>query len=289
MIPLPGAVQRQSFAAAVQGPRGLIASPFQFIVTGEDNLEVTSINAQTGVTVRIDVRVLDEATQQIIAFSERHVPNTDRTAARSVIALQPGAVLNLRVIADAGSPLIGQTFIIIRIVRGLGAARIALGTLLQGYITGSQDLGWPGSPIESSIVGGGYQRVIGGTDPPAGGELSETVPTGALWELVDIRADLATDATAGNRTVILRFDDGTTVYFRSPAAVDQAPSTTVQYNWATDATPQSALGGQISQGYLPKGPLLHAGHKVTTSVQNKGANDNWTAPVYAVREWLEAQ
>src|SRR5213592_1900599 len=158
----------------------IIASPFQFYVTGEDHLRVISVNSLAGVRLKLQGRFIDTS-GKLDAFSYDHIPTSDRTATTTMHQLGVGAVLNLTVFASTGAPVSGQTFVIVQLTRGLGAAAIVLGTLLQGYVTSAQHLGWPGSPIVTSTAGEPLIRKIVGTTPGAGNNINETVPTGARW------------------------------------------------------------------------------------------------------------
>jgi hypothetical protein len=112
-------------------------------------------------------------------------------------------VLNLTVFASAGTPTIGQTFVIVQLVRGKGAAATVLGTLLQAYVTSTQHLAFPGSPVQSSLDGPGAVRMFGGTQPAAGLNFTEIVPFGARWQLLAIRTRLTTSAVVATRVPIL--------------------------------------------------------------------------------------
>jgi hypothetical protein len=118
------------------------------------------------------------------------------------------------------------------LVRGPGAVGGVTATLLQGPVSSLQRIAWPGSLLLSSLDVAGILRSITGTDPAAGAEISETVPTGARWRLRALAATLVTSATVANRTVSLRVDDGTTGYFGTDAAGTQPASNTIRYNAA---------------------------------------------------------
>jgi hypothetical protein len=104
-----------------------------------------------------------------------------------VIALAAGFVLDLTVRVD-GRAAHGQTYVILELVRGLDGPLTLVGTFASGYVTASQGVGWPGSPIISSTDGEPAVRYVQGTDPrPA--EITETVPTGARWEVMTLIGD----------------------------------------------------------------------------------------------------
>jgi hypothetical protein len=266
----------------------VIAVPFQFLSTGEDHLRVRSFNSLAGVVLTIDMRTLNTA-GEIQVSSSPHTPNSDRSAKVTTIALAPGYILNLVVRASAGSPTIGQTYVIVELVRGLGTNAQLLGQLLGGYVTAQQGLAWPGSPIESSIAGGGWFRSFEGTIPAAGQQVVETVPTGARWDVRLVRVDLLADAIGLNRLIALMY--------RTPAALFVAvhlPIVSIppgNFNvclWQRGPVSGSPTGTGIAVGSLAEEVTLMAGDSIRTSTFNMEATDQFVEVVLGVREWLEA-
>lgn len=274
---------------AVAG-QGLVISPFQFTLTGNENLRVISFNSLTGVRLAIQGAMFDE-NGQFKPFGFPHTPNTDRSAAVQTFKLGKGALSTVTVFAEAGSPLHGQTFCIVQLVLGLTGATYTLGTLISGYITSRQALGWPGSPIVSSLEGQGVTRFLTGTDPAAGSPVIEVVPTGARWELLAFSTFLVTDATVANREPYLLFENTVgSVYSSSGAVATQAASLGRRYSWSEGlslAANTSTAGTSFLSMGLPAPNLLPEGHQIIVNAVNFQAGDNFTAPAYTVREWLE--
>jgi len=136
-------------------------------------------------------------------------------------------------------------------------------------------------------VGGGTVRVITGTDPAAGVEITETVPAGRVWKLNSFRAQLVTDATVANRTLRLIIDDGTTTLFDYYSALaSQAASQTIAYNFSiglSAPTVSSALG--VANAPLGEGFILGPGYRIRTLASGLVAGDNWGAPVFQVVQY----
>jgi hypothetical protein len=278
----------RAFVAPLVSSAGgrVIASPFQFWTTGEDNLRVLSVNAAAGVVLTIQGRFIDNA-GVIRASKWDHTPLTTRTARTSDYTLGVGAVLNLTVFASSGSPLIGQTYVVVQLVRGTGTAAIVLGTLLAGYVTAKQALAFPGSPIVNSIADGGVFRRITGSTPAAGAEIAEAVPTGARWMLISMVATLVTDATAINRTPNLFFNAGGLDYFGSGQSTPVAGSSSSPFWWSIGMALETKVGliGSVA-GILGENRML-AGFTFLTRTSNIQPGDQWSAPSYLVQEWLE--
>lgn len=140
----------------------------------------------------------------------------------------------------------------------------------------------------SSAEGPGLLRSITGTTPAAGAEISETVPTGARWELHSFGAQLVTSGTVANRLPMFIVDDGTTAFFRRSATSNHAASATDQYTFAP--TPDSATANNNLQNVAsPVGLRLASGYRIRTSTGSIQVGDQWSAVQYLVREWRDLQ
>jgi hypothetical protein len=278
-------------------PGGSLASgritpaSFPFYTTGEDNLRLVSYNSAFGVTLQVVARTLDPSGRPTPSVWPPHTPKTDRSLVSTDYALSGTTLLNVRVIALAGASFIGQTYVELQLIRGIGTAAIVVGTVLAGYITLTKPIGWPGSPIESSLDGPGYTRTLVGTAPAAGSEIQEVVPTGARWEPLGMVLRLTTSAAAGNRTARVRyFSNATSGAVVLPAILSPAASTR-EYLYAQSlpfAGPLAlSTGVSQAQQALPQGVYLTAGESFQTLTDGLNAADAWSQPIYVVREWLE--
>jgi hypothetical protein len=264
----------------------VIASPFQFATDDNDNLQIVSANSLTGVALAIHGRRLT-AQGQIEPFAFVHTPNTDRSTRTENYKLGAGALLNLTIFATSGSPSIGQTYVSARIIRGLAGPIIVLGTLLGGYVTAVQHLAYPGSPIQSSIEGGGYYRIITGTDPATGVRWSETVPTGARWRLVALRVGLTTGAGGPTRIPSIVYRSGGVNYFRSISSIGFGASAGGTAYWAAGMPLATAVSTFDAINGLPDGAILLAGTSIVDETSGFQPVDDFSGLIYAVQEWLE--
>lgn len=267
----------------------VIASPFQFYTSGAENLRVTSFNSLTGVIISVQGRRIDE-NNQLQWFSFTHVPNTDRTKATSDYPLGKGYILNLVVFASSGSPRVGQTFVQVKVIGGLSGQTYVLGTMLQGYITSSQELAWPGSPIQPSTIGGGYTRTILASNPSFGTDIVEVVPTGARWLLQAFNFTLLTDSTTVIRQAYIALWPGGIQVLDIGAVSTQSSGNNIGYNYVNPGAFFSPSLGTPSQiGILPRDMVLIAGSKISASAIELQPGDWPHSGVYVVEEWLEAQ
>lgn len=254
-------------------------------LAGETWLRVISYNSAAGVVVTVAGRMLhlDGSTS---TFRFDHVPATDRSLATAAHQLGEGWLLNVQAYASAGAPLRGQCYVGVELSRGGVSAREPVATLVKDYVAEGQGIAWPGSPVRASIEGPGALRTIVGTNPAAGAEVLETVPTGARWRLLAVRLVLTTDATVANRATALTLDDGANQFARfAPSSVNTA-STAVSHTF-------TSVGASFtSQGFTsplldPAAALLLAGYRIGTQTSNIQAADDYAAPILLVEEWIE--
>lgn len=265
----------------------VIVSPFQFLTRADDNLRVEGWNSVTGAVLQLTYRFagLDG---QVRDERQTVVLTADRVVTRQDFKLNEGYLVNLIAVVTNATPRVGQTFASIKLIRGITGATIVVGALLQGYVTHTQALAWPGSPVQNSLEVVPPQRVFTGTDPAAGAEILETVPTGARWELMSIATRLVTSGSAGNRRVRLALDDGTNTMIISAVPGVFAATTDRRAMFAQGLALETQIEVDALVAGLPAGLQLLSGFRISTSTLNMLSDDNYFAPVLSVREWLEA-
>jgi len=272
--------------------KGVVLPSFaQFAVTGEDNIQVKTIGSIAGALVNIQGRFLDAAAQGVLPFSYAvPVASDGLTVTTQTFALGTGYLLNLTAFVTGATPQIGQVFVIVQIIRGISGATFLLGTLLQGYVTSTQGLGWPGSPIQSSLDSKPRLRVITGTTPALGAEVSETCPNGAVWRVRGIKLKLTASAAAAARVPDLTFyTSGLDEDLHLPASTLTA-SQSGHFYFSPGAPAQGenlSPTNIINTGPLNHYQLMRGGDNFATVTAQLQAGDQYAAPQYFVEELLE--
>ena len=267
------------------GRGAAIAGPSPFLFTGEEVLEVDAFNSASAVTLTISGTMLSP-THELVPFSFTLSPTTNRVVTTTRVVMNRGWLLHVRVIASAGTPLLGQTFVQLRFARGFTSSALILATIASGYVTSSTDLFWPGGVMMTPLDGAGALRSITAATPGAGVDILETVPTAARWELLSFWAKLVASAAVANRNVELTLDDGTNEYFRAGTSASQTAGQTAQHVFTQGAMLAGADNVFAFPSYVPVNIRLLAGHRIQTKTTNIQAADQWTAQ-YLVREWIE--
>lgn len=285
---MAGLVERLLIAAPAQSGGGrVIASPFQFYLDGNDNLRIEGWNSKSGVVLKCAGRFVDEK-GEVDVFEFPLALTADRIRTVADFALARGFLLNLVVTATLATPLLGQTFARVSVIRGFSGATIELGTLLQGYVTGALGIAWPGSVIQQSHEIEGYARYYAGTIPAPGSAINEVVPTNAHWRVLAAHVSLSTDATAGNRQPFLQFFDNAGNFFTEVFAVGTCPPSSIRaYEFAErmpDTLTQPTSGTMTAYPYVE----LSSGAKVVVGANLFAAGDQWfLTPRFMLQERLE--
>ncbi len=200
--------------------------------------------------------------------------------------LAEGFLLSVALQTSAGSPRRGQTFCQVGIVRGGELANEPAALLISDYLHDTLLLSWPGGLLRSSAEGPGVLRSITGTNPAAGAEISETVPTNARWRFYSLTAQLVASATVANRIVSFAMDDGANVHYRMGQNTAQTAGST--RTWCLSGSPFSnALSGTSLLMVGAPEIYLAAGFRIRTITEGFQAGDDWAAPQFLVEEWIE--
>jgi hypothetical protein len=270
----------------IAGGASIIASPFQFYTTGEDRLLIIAAASVPNVAIKIQARLLDpDGTIRVAVWT--HTPTSDRAVSVESFALNTGAVMNVVMFASGDAVQDGQVYAQLFIRRGDGPGGTIVGQLLGGYFTRNQPIGWPGSPIRSSVEGQGAIVTTFGQAPAPGAQYVQPVPSGARWELQRFAAGFIASPAVPQRILRIQFLDNVdlTGLLYWPLAV-QANET-----WFLTAAPNadftSSVANASQQMSLPTPTILRAGQTWRTSVLNMAAGDQWTNPNFVVREWIE--
>lgn len=251
---------------------------------GQGEALILQVRSSSGDPVTLAVRTLDPDGE--VKFHQYQItPASDRTMSALIVPMQECILLSA--IADVGNGEItrGSTYCSIHIRRAPGSAAPGFEFLAHGYVDGTYRLTFPGGHHESSRHGPGRLRAILGTNPAAGVEISETVPTNALWRFISFFATLVTDATVANRNFRLILDDGTNTIQSVVNGTNITASLTQPVTVATGIFPQ-ATAGVFMQTDIGADVLLPAGSRIRTSTIGLQAGDNWSAPLLLVEEWI---
>lgn len=194
----------------------------------------------------------------------------------------------MNVVATRATPGTRRGEIFIQVLMQLSG--VATATLISGYLTDISNLNWPPGKLENFTDGAGLLRSIAGTDPAAGSEISESVPTNARWQLRSMRFSLVTSADVGDRRPGIIVDDGTSTLLTRYFGVTQAASLTRTYevHFGEKADDGAFDAGNIARIYLPpKAASLLQGWRIRTTTVGLFAADNYGAPQLNAEEWIE--
>lgn len=262
----------------------LVGAPY-FYVSGEDVLQIESFNSAASVTLAIVGRFLT-LEGVVMPFAFTHTPNTNSTSKKTLEKFGEGWLLNVDVIVTGGAPSASACFVLLTIQRGFTGAVQELALLNQGYVTTTQRLPYPPVPVASStsVTANGTARIVVGSVPAAGAEVSEAVPAGKTWRLLALHVNLTTSAAVANRNPGFEIQDGlgnvvfsynTGFNIAASGSCDLMGGLAINYGVDSFATHYAI---PIPAFLLPAGALIKT---KTGAIQ---AADQYTAPILNVEE-----
>ena len=217
------------------------------------------------------------------------IPLTADGAVNSVATIRgPGLIETAAVVVASGTVGKGDVAVGARVVRVSGSQN------LTSYIAPIQypSNNYPAQnlfrPTASHPSDGEITRLITLSDPAADTEISQAVPTGALWKPELLYVPLTTDANAANRRVNLKITDGTNTIGWVLCNTDQAASLTYEYTFSHVGGSQHTNSTYVVST-LPDFPFLPAGYTIETVTTNRQATDNFGQGYLVVTQQLTLQ
>lgn len=216
----------------------------------------------------------------------QQIPLTGDGAVNSVTVLRgPCLVESVSAIVASGTVLRGEVAVGARILHVSGSRNIT------SYVAPIQ---FPCSlypaqnlfkPTLTSVDDGVITRVVTLSNPAAGSEFSQAVPTGVLWKPQAVRIPLTTSATVANRRVNLAITDGTNTIVNNLSNTDQAASLTYTYSFSNTGGSQQTNGVLVSS-MLSDLPWLPAGYVIGSATLNLQVGDDFGQGYLTVQQRL---
>lgn len=264
-----------------------ILEPGALFVDGNYALRLNAWCSVAGVTIALRSRFLRSNDGELVPSGDTIALTSNRLLNTTDVQLAIGFPLNVQVFAQAGTPTVGQCFVQVQIVYGDGAAAFPLATVLQGYVTTTQSLSWPGSPIVNSLEGSGalINRSLANGGP--GVDPGFVVPVNTRWSVIGYRGDFTTSAAAGTRNPTVTYNDLTALFARSTSAAAQGPGTTFSYQWMASFGSKVVDSNNVFSLSLPLPSELAAAWQIGFLTGGILVGDQWTGIEMAAREWLD--
>ena len=284
----PGASPVESRPSQVEFLTSKIAPPAHVYLDKEDRLFLLAFSTATNETIRLNIRIL-RPDGSILSTQKDYRMGNPFVQFTATESLNEGFLLSVVASATGLSDTRGQTYVAAYIFRGVTTTSVQLSNasfqLLGDYVTLRTAAAWPGGRIFHPTEGAGLIRSIPGTDPAAGVEISETVPTFARWRLLGIQATLVTAGLGGVRPELV-IDDGGQIIARYASAHVMGAGETVIVSWNTWAANELSVATIDSTRPISQHAILLPTFRIRTVTQNLHAGDNWGPPQLWVEQWF---
>jgi len=281
-----GAIERAFPAAPVPGPAGLIASSFQYLLTGTETLRVLTMPLGTGATFTLQSRQYRKATDDTQVSEHQLRGTVVGNTQVSDIPLTAGALLNVRLSLTPASIRTGQVWAEVHLVQGQTGSTKIIGTLMQGYMGGDVALAWPGSAIQSLHDGRGY---ITADEPAfvAATVYRLTIGNSLRYRVISGTYDVIASAVVADRFAFVRVERaGGIVVFEGAGAGPITAGQTARVSFGAGMTATGVTALLVWHLPFPSDLELDPGDRITIYVGNTQAGDIISAPTFLVRVWL---
>lgn len=256
-------------------------------ISPEDSLYVVNWSSVAGINLLVNLRILDP--DGSIKLSTYTIVTTgSRSPSVMVLPAGQGQVLGVVLNAFSANTLHrGALYASVLFLRGnITQTTQYTQVLVRGYVTAQSPLFYPFGPNDDSLSGMGNIRSIAGTTPGAGAEISETVPAGALWRVLNFRFSFTASVTAATRLTFLLIDDGANQLSLIPAPGTVAASIGATFGYAPGLNAASASGPVFTTA-LPQPLILAAGYRMRTLTASLQAGDQYSGVQYEVEEFIQ--
>lgn len=255
----------------------------------DDGLQVELRNINVGFVYELVGRMASPD-EGVKSFRRIMRPTADRAVNVWQWHFGEGVLLTLGINCLDPGVYPGSVHAKVSIIQGVGSNIQVLGSLIQDWPSSTYVPTWRVSVARQSVEGFGNIRFIIGSNPATGAEQSETVPTGALWELLAAQCRFVTAAVAGNRWPLFILDNGADSLYEVGHTAFQITTRTYDYflsqaGFASGAFSYSGNNQKI-QLPLPPGLFLRPGFRLRTVTTGLNAADEYDTFYLTVREWL---
>lgn len=186
---------------------------------------------------------------------------------------------------DQSIPEPGAIFAVLAVRRDDPEAQFLHMVLFADYLATNHFPTWPYGKSIFPQDGPGALRIVVGTTPALGAEISESNSAFTRRDLLSVVFSLTTSAVVNTRKSSLAFDTPATIYSRLVALQNVVASSSIIYSWAVDAA--GAYDGVTVSTSLPTPVSQPPNGRFRTITQNLDAGDQYSAPVYLFREWID--
>lgn len=273
-----------------------VVAPLQLQLQQGDMLRVRVMTSVVGnFTVNVSWRILTQEGSYVIGQQATPLV-TGYSFGNTLTALREGYLLALTANLVGASAQLGQVYVQAYVTVQQSKADptdasqdLVLAPLVQGFVTTSQQITWPGSLFAQQSEANWYRAVYAVTNPGAGNQWSITVPNERNWQPVVISALLTTSAAVANRqpALFVTMEGAVPANWNSVRAPVIPANQQIRCVWAQGTEHDNGLVADTYNDSLPLNVLLLANiDNITSGCLNFQAGDTWTQIQLTVREQL---
>lgn len=254
-------------------------------IGSDDTFVIDAQNTAAGVVIQIVGRYMD-TDGRLVPFAYQFSPAADRTLYSLTFDLSEGWLISMSLGTATTGVISGQCFVRAFLYRGSPPSGQLMAQFMASYITSNTWANWPFGTVTSSLAGPGRNYQYLATNPPAGTELTVTVPPHARWRPINVYLQLVCGAAVANRQITLNFNTGANPFVQVLQGPPLAASTTGNIQWMLGiGSRETALVNNTLM--LPMPPvILDPGTTIKTATSGLQAADFYNYCSFYIEEWL---
>ncbi|HEV2224390.1 MAG TPA: hypothetical protein VGR84_15455 [Candidatus Acidoferrales bacterium] len=268
-----------------------IQPPASSYLAPSDQLSLSVLSPNSPINFSLSLRFLDlTGSVQPLLFEVASGP-TGTTP--FVLPVQSAEGFLLSAACFNASVKRGQCWVQFMVLRQKAADITVVGdVIMQGYVSTTDMLSYPGSPVLSSVEGRGWIRAINFAALPVGQNIQITVPPGVRWRILSLATRYVNTATPV--TVVLEVQDvGGSVLFDQSTTFGLNTTWLYQLSWSTSGDFYASNGDpppNVNQfgGLMPDELYLTPGQTINVFPSPAaGASPTFGPYTLNVEEWVE--
>jgi len=251
---------------------------------------LTRENLKFGNNAKLELQVVSQANATVVldvvyvnreGMSKfKHTTSSAGAQSTSVFLLSDIPIA-VSVVDSLGSFTQGDCYVTVRLLLN---GEVVFETC-SGFVYKAKSISYPVNNTNDAIPGRGRIRLISGSDPIAGDEISELVPANRIWHLLTLNFNLVTSGTAGNRQTAVYVGIGSGGAMAIAGTATQAASLTRVYTIGK-------YGGLATQTFnnrillnMPSDLYIPSGNTFDTSTLNLDSADQFSVIRFLVEEF----
>lgn len=262
----------------------MVVMATQSALDRDTSLRITVYNSASNIVINVAGDYYSKTVNDFVPFQEQYPVASTRAAVVKTIQLSDGYLSTLRVSIGSGTARSGQCWCVCEIVK---SAFVSF-TILNGYVVSGSSISFPYNQLTNPFSGNGFPFYVQYADPAPGNPFTTSVPTNAIWLVDAFPFELVTNATAGNRNIVVAAQRSGFFAFQAASATSVPASSVYFFDFENRGGQVNTFtsGGIVYLFENMPSWLVAAGQQISINVFNIQIGDQLSSIAISGTEWI---